>query len=301
MIIRRWFIGMLIILLMAAGLLSCTSSLHLANRFVVDDSNIHVLVMPPPGLIKTFSPVHPDSIPVGETPDIDETKIRFVNQVEDSLFIGIFMNALEQQLERLSVKVYGLEDMDAFFRLDEPGYVFMIAQMELLEYVEEELFVARDGHINYIRREPITVLENNVWFEFLKLHDADFGMEVLFSVHATSDFVEGRFVRRATGEVLFDANRYLLTSDDLVALAQFAGKQNARNMFDYLMNLYVRENLGRQPSAYYSYDVDQHAIRQTDQPGFIVIIPTADDPETIPGTDEQSGEIPGEIPGETPR
>ncbi len=300
MMFRRWFVGLLIFLLMAAGLSSCTSSLHLANRFVVDDSDIHVLVMPPPNIIKTFLPAHPDSLSAEDMAETDETKIRFVNQVEDSLFISVFLTSLKQHLERFSIRVYGIEDMDAFFRLDEKAYVFMIAQMELLEYVEEELFVARDGNINYVRREPVTVLENNVWFEFMKLHDADFGMEVLFSVHATSDFVEGRFVRRANGEVLFDANRYLLTNDDLIALAQFAGEQNARNIFDHLMNLYVRENLGREPSAYYSYDVDQHAIRQTDQPGFIIIIPVADDPETTPGLEETSDEAPGETPGEAP-
>ncbi len=262
----------LLILLLSAGLNSCASNLHLANRFVVDESDIHVLVLPPPSLLKTFLPVHPDSIPAGDSiPQIDESDIRFVNQVEDSVFINMFIDAMELQLERLSVKMYGLNEMEAFFKLEERAYIFFIAQMELLEYVDEELFIARDGSINYVRREPVTVLENNVWFEFLKLNDAEFGMEVLFSVHATSDFVEGRFIRRSTGEVLFDANRFLLTQDDLNELAQFSGKQNAQNIFDYLMNLYVREKTGREPVVYYHYDVEQHIIRPQDQPGFIII------------------------------
>ncbi len=257
---------------MTAGLYSCANSLHLANRFVIDETDIHVLVLPPPDLIKTFLPVHPDSIPAGDSiPQIDESAIRFVNQVEDSLFNSMFMDALEEQLERLSVKMYGIDEMDEFFKLDERAYIFFIAQMELLEYVDEELFVARDGSINYVRREPVTVLENNVWFEFLKLNDAEFGMEVLFSVHATSDFVEGRFIRRSSGEVLFDANRFLLTPDDLNELAQFSGKQNAQNIFDYLMNLHVREKAGREPAVYYHYDVEEHMIRPQDQPGFIRI------------------------------
>ncbi len=259
-------------LLMTAGLYSCASSLNLANRFVVDETDIHVLVLPPSGLMKTFLPVHPDSISVVENfPDVDESDIRFINQVTDSIYINMFMDALEVQLERLSVKMYGIDQMDAFFKLGERAYIFFIAQMEVLEYIDEELFVARDGNINYVRREPVTVLENNVWFEFMKLNDADFGMEVLFSVHATSDFVEGRFIRRSTGEVLFDANRYLLTLDDLNELAQFSGKQNAQNIFDYLLNLYVREQTGREPAVYYHYDVEEHVIRPQDQTGFIRI------------------------------
>jgi len=261
----------MIFLLMTAGLYSCVSSLHMANRFVVDEKDIHVLVLPPPDIIKTFFPEHPDSIVGNSIPEIDESDIRFVNQLEDSLFINMFMNALQEKLRRLSVRWYGFDEMDEFFKLDEPAYVFIIAQMELMEYVDEELFVARDGTINYVRREPVTVLENNVWFEFLQLHDADSDMEILFSVQATSDYIEGRFIRRSTGEVLFDANRYLLTQDDLNELARFSGEQNAQNIFDYLMNLYVREKTGFEPSAYYHYDVEGHVIIPQDSPGFIKI------------------------------
>ncbi len=271
MVFKRSLKCIWIFLLMAAGFYSCANSLHLANRFVVDESDIHVLVLPPPGIIKTFFPEHPDSIAGESLPEIDESKIRFVNQVEDDVFISVFFNSLEEKLERLSVKMYGIDEMDAFFKLEERAYIFMIAQMELLEYIDEELFVARDGNINYVRREPVTVLENNIWFEFMKLNDADFGMEVLFSVHATSDFVEGRFIRRSSGEVLFDANRYLLTQEDLNELAQFSGRQNAQNIFDYLMNLFVREKTGREPAVYYHYDVEEHIIRPQDQPGFIRI------------------------------
>lgn len=261
-----------LLLLLTSGWYSCASSLHLANRFVVDESDIHVLVLPPAGLMKTFLPLPPDSLSAGDSiPPFDDSDIRFVNQVEDSIFINVFMDALDVQLERLSVKLYGMDQMDEFFKLEERAYIFFIAQMELLEYIDEELFVARDGNINYVRREPVTVLENNVWFEFLKLNDADFGMEVLFSVHATSDFVEGRFIRRSTGEVLFDANRFLLTQDDLNELARFSGKQNAQNIFDYLMNLYVREQTGREPDVYYHYDVEEHILRPQDHPGFIRI------------------------------
>lgn len=268
----------IITLLMLLGLIACASSLQLANRFVVEEAVIHVLVLPPGNLMKTFLPVHPDSLALGDIPEVDEEQVRFVNEVVDSIYLARFMEAMAHYLDRFHIIMYGIEDLDAFFKLDQPAYIFLMAQMELLEYRHTEVFSARDGDVQYIRREPITVLENNAWFEFMKLHDADFGMKVLFSVQATSDYVEGRFIRRRSGDVLFDADRFPLSQADMYDLAYFAGKQNAQNIFDYLMNMYVEKNMGRKPDRYYRYDVDRHAIEPIDQPGFIEI-ETVDDEE----------------------
>ncbi len=267
----------IITLLILGGLIACASSQQLASRFIMEETDIHVLVLPPGQLIKTFLPVHPDSIAGREIPEEGEEYMRFISEVEDSLYLGRFMESMAHYLDRLYVNLYGIEDLDEFFKLDQPAYIFFIAQMELLEYRHNELFSARDGDMHFIRREPITVLENNTWFEFLKLHDADFGLKVLFSVQATSDYVEGRFIRRRSGDVLFDADRYPLTNNDMYDLAYFAGKQNAQNIFDYLMNIYVEKTMGRKPDRYYRYDIERHAIQQVDQPVFIEIEPVADE------------------------
>lgn len=258
-------------LLLGTILAGCSTGFHLANRFVVDETDIHVLILPPTQLIKTFLPLHPDSIPEEGIPQFDESDIRFINRTDDSLFIREFLNGLERRLELLHVNIYGVGEIDRFFELEQPAFIFVIPQMELLEYLHSETYIARDRGASYMHREQIRVLENNTWFEFLKLHDADFGMEVLFSVQATSDHIEGRFIRRASGEVVFDAERYLLTDADLRKLAFFAGQQNAQNIFDYLMNVYIHEKSGRKPDRYYRYDMKRHVIQEADTPGFIRI------------------------------
>ncbi len=249
----------------------CSSGFHLANRFVVNETDIHVLIIQPTQLIKTFLPVHPDSTATGDVPPFDESDVRFINRTNDSLYIGEFLNGLKQRLNLLYINTYGVGDMDEFFKIEESAYIFVVAQMELLEYLDTETFVARDRSANYVHRERIRVLEHNTWFEFMKLDDANFGMEVLFAVQATSDHVEGRFIRRASGEVVFDADRYLLTDADLRELAYFSGQQNGQNIFDYLMNLYVRERSGRDPERYFHYDMEQHGIREAETPGFIIL------------------------------
>ncbi len=263
--------NLLLFLLFVTGLGGCSTGFHLANRFVVSETDIHVLVLPPTELIKTFLPVHPDSIADGSIPEYDESDIRFINRTNDSLYIREFLKGLEQRLDLLHITTYGVEELDEFMKNEELAYIFVIAQMELLEYLHTETYFARDGVNNYVHREPIRVLENNAWFEFMKLDDANFGMEVLFSVQATSDHLEGRFIRRPSGEVVFDAERFFLTDADVKELAFFAGQQNGQHIFDYLMNLYVREGLSRDPGRYYQYDMERHSIRETDTPGFILI------------------------------
>lgn len=260
-----------LLLLLVFWLNACSQGYHLANRFVVDETDIHVLILPPAQLIKTFLPEHPDSITGDDIPVYDESDIRFVNRTNDSLYISEFLNGLRQRLDLLYIQTYGVEEIDSFFQVERSEYIFVVAQMELLEYLHRETFMARDRDANYMHREPIRVLEHNTWFEFMKLDDADFGMEVLFSVQATSDHVEGRFIRRASGEVVFDAERFFLTDEDLKELAFFAGQQNGQNIFDYLMNLYVRERSARDPDRYFHYDMERHSIRDADTPGFIRI------------------------------
>ncbi len=255
------------------SLLACAGSLQYANRFVTDETDIHVLVLPPTHLIKTFAPEHPDSIPPEDHTGPEDPEARFIGEVQDSLFIDRFMQSVRYHLELLDVSVYGPAEIDAFFSLERPAYLFVLAQMELFEYREEEVFMGRSGQTRYIGRASIHVLENNLWFEFMKLHDPDFEKQVLFSAHATSDYVDGRFVRMRDGSVRFDPRRYPLGEEDVYDLAFYSGQQQALNIFNHLLNLYVREARPGDTEDYYHYDMEEHLILQRDYPPFIPIRP----------------------------
>ncbi len=267
----KWLKKAGIPLLLIAALYGCATSLQIANRFVVEETDIHVLVLPPTDLIKSFATEHPDSIPTDSITGPDDERAQFVNQVRDSVFISEFMNSLNDHLDRLYIQSYGPDEADEFFSLEQPAYIFFIAQMELFEYVEVEYFEGRSGFNRYVGSVEITVLENNIWFEFMKLHDPDFQMQVLFNTHATSDYVEGSFLRLSTGQVVFNPTRYLMTEDDLYDLAYFSGKQNAHKIFDHLLNLYVRKEYGRDYPNYFHYDMQKHSILERDYPPFIRI------------------------------
>ncbi len=258
-------------MLLSAALVGCATSLQLASRFVLEETDIHVLVLPPDNLIKSFATEHPDSIPPDSIMGPGDARAQFISEVSDSVFISHFMSALNGHLDRLYIQAYGPDDADAFFSLEQPAYIFLIAQMELFEYTEKEYFEGRSGWNRYMSSVDIKVLENNVWFEFMKVHDPEFEMQVLFNTHATSDYVEGRFLRLSTGEVVFNPTKYLLTEDDLYDLAYFSGKQNAHKIFDHLLNLYVRREYGRDLPYYFHYDMQSHSILERDYPPFIRI------------------------------
>ncbi len=271
-------IGLLLMLTLLFN--ACVSSRQLATNFVVEETDIHVLLLPPPELIKTYIPGHPDDMPADSVFGPGDDRARFVSVALDSVFVDHFMKSLRNYLDVLYINHYGPDDADEFFELDAPAYIFALGQMELLEYVGRTNFV---GYADGYRHEAavlITVLEANVWFEFMKADDPDADMQVLFDVRSTSDYVEGRFIRDRSGSVRFEPVRYPLSVDDLYDLATISGKRNAQNIFDHLLNLHVERALEKELEYYFHYDVDEHELRERSFPPFIRIKPEEDNKQS---------------------
>ncbi len=264
-----------VILLLLLVLLfhACVSSRQIATDFVVEETDLHVLLLPPPELIKTYMPGHPDDLPADSAFGPDHERARFVSVVLDSAFVDHFMRSIRGYLDVLYVNHYGPDEADDFFELDEPAYVFAVGQMELLEYLGRTNFVGYADGYRHEARVPITVLEANVWFEFMKVHDEEQDMQVLFDVRSTSDYVEGRFVRDSSGSVRFEPSAYPLSIDDVYDLAAYSGKRNAQNIFDHLLNLHVQSVMEEEPEYYFHYDVDEHRLTERSFPPFIEIKP----------------------------
>ncbi len=262
---------------------ACVSSRQLATNFVVEETDIHVLLLPPPELIKTYMPGHPNELPSDSAFGPDHHLARFVRVTLDSVFVDHFMSTIRAYLDVLYVNHYGPDEADDFFELDQPAYVFAVGQMELLEYLGRTNFVGYADGYRHEAAVPITVLEANVWFEFINLQEEDKDMQVLFDVSSTSDYVKGRFVRDNRGTLRFEPERYPLSIDDVYDLAAYSGKRNAQNIFDHLLNLYVQKEMEEELEYYFHYDVDAHRLTERSFPPFI---------EIKPGEENQSSEDP---------
>ncbi len=260
------------IFVLAIGLGSCASERRLASNFVVRETNINVLVLPPAGLIKSFSPVPLAELPEGEGPLSEFEESRFLEELNDTSFVSYYLRSLHYHLSLLQVNVFGPENLDEFLQLDTTAFIFSLAQVELLEFNDQFTAFATIDTTNYRVAFPRTNIELSSWFEFTEVNHAERPVEVLYSMQNTSDFYDGRFVYNViTGEVTYRRNAYPLEVPDVYNLAYFAGQKNAGYIFDHLMNLYVSEKTRTEkpPKVFYQYDRERHVIRRAYNDRFI--------------------------------
>lgn len=251
----KWRLLLSLFLLMLA--VSCRTDRSLAWQFVSQTPQVHVLIVPPEDLIRSFFPQHPDEIPADSLVEWQLEDSQLLYQVEDSLFLDFFMQALLEELREFEVQVYSLQEIDAFFEQDSRAHIFRVAQVQLMEYPDTVVDQVMVNSTLHESRLEITTLVVNSWFEYSRLQEPAVPLDVLFSMQHRSDYISGRFRRNwRTGEVTYQYRPYLLTLDDAYDLAYNAAWQSAQYIYDYLLNTYILEQTpaGRRPAEYFTYD-----------------------------------------------
>lgn len=265
-------------ILIAALLSSCVTDRRLASQFVVEESNINVLLLPPPGLIKDYK-VSLKSGGIDSIQTLPLIESKFLADFNDTAYVNYFFRSLKYHLSQYQVNVFGPENIDSFFQLDTTAFIFSLVQMELLELRDMFREMADIDQI-YMVKLPRINIENSIWFEFSELNHPDRPQQVLYSLQRTSDIFDGRLLLDwRTNEVSYRYTPYYLEKPDVYDLAFFAGQKNAQYIFDYLMNVYVadRSKRKRSSSTYFQYDIGNHSIRRAYNDRFIKIQAPAQD------------------------
>ena len=265
---------------MAFIIASCNSQRRLATEFITRQADIHVLLLPPPTVLKKYFPIHPDSLAPGQVDTFNLEGSQFIKHAEDSILIRLFMNSLRENLQAFDVKIYGPEDLETFFSLDTAAYVFSVAQLEVLEYLQEEIrYAVLDTTVYEVSFAQVN-LSHSQWFEFTELNHPERSMQVLYSSQFTNDVFDGRFRQNfLTGEMFYEFQPYRLRYEDLYQLSTFAGQKNAQFIFDFLLNKFIddRSKKARKQLDYLQYDREQHSIRRAYNDRFIrIAIPDSD-------------------------
>lgn len=269
---------LIIILLTAPLFVACITDRHIAGRFVMKEDNINVLILPPTiPLIKNHYADNPALVPADSLQILPLEEARFLNDLNDTAFVNYFMRSLTYHLRQFQVNVFGPGELDAFFAIDTTAFIFSVAQVELIEYVDKHVDMASIDTILYRVALPRTNLEKSTWFEFSELNNTGKPMQVLYSMQRTSDYYDGRFVFGSwnTSDLVYRHTPYLLETPDVYDLAFFSGQKNAQFIFDHLMNLYVADHTRRtrRTPAYFQYDSDNHMIRRAFDDRFIILDP----------------------------
>ena len=259
---------------------SCGSQRKLALEFFREQEEIHVLLLPPQEILKKYFPIHPDSIVGNDYDPFVLEHSKFIKEAEDSVLLALFKSSLKQSLEAFEVKVYGPADMQDFLNLDTSAYVFSLAQLELMEYLHEEIrYALLDTTLYEVAFNPVNLVHSQ-WFEFTELNHPERPMQVLYSAQYTGDVFDGKFRHNfLTGEMTYEFQPYRIGLGDVYQLSIFAGEKNAQFIFDFLLNKYVDDRI-RKPRRmvdYLQYDRLENNIRRAYDDRFIRINPSRAD------------------------
>lgn len=269
-----------IVLLLAVFLGSCSSQRKLALDFFREPGELHVLLLPPQEVLKKYYPVHPDSLASDDWNPFQLSGSKFIKDAEEKVLLDLFMSSLRQSLEAFDLKVYGPADVEAFLGLDSSAYVFSVAQLEVMEYLNQELrYAMLDTTVYEVAFDQVNLVHSQ-WFEFTELNHPERPMQVLYSAQYTGDVFEGRFRHNPlSGEMHYEFQPYRIGFADIYQLSIFAGEKNAQFIFDYLLNKYVDERIKkpRRMIDYLKYDREQNNIRRAYDDRFVRIHPPAED------------------------
>ncbi len=278
MTLNRIHLFSFLILLLAMS--SCMPGKKAATQFIEKRSDISVMIVPPPLTFYSYYPFNPDfadEFPDHNPKDLEESF--FFKEKNDSLIQEICMRSLVNELNAFGLNTFTSESFDLFLNRTGEKYIFTIAQSELIEYDDLKTERALIDDMLYSQDFLIRHLEQNTWFEFVKVDESSAtppaGMQVLFSTFTRTDEVNGRFrYRPLTGNVYYEYSSEMLKKEDLYQHVHFSGKENARFIFEFLLNNYIRKNsdpLLSQPARFrYRKDTDR-LVTIDRRLGFIIL------------------------------
>jgi hypothetical protein len=253
---------------------SCNRNIQKARHYVIDKPFMPVIILPPTSVIKSVYPGNPDSYQ--ETPEkLDVAKSEFIKDIDDDAVISSFVNSVHSVLTRYGYRVYGPADMADFISSGKKAFVFSIAQLEIMEYPDTIRPSYVYENVYYEQAIKIKTIVQNTWFEFSELNHPDRPMNVLFSMQHTADFIDGKYSYDWNrGTVVYEYTPYRLSFGDIQRLNEFAGQKAARYIYDYLMNVFVSDKIGKpfNVNNYLTLDREKRIIRkaESDERFFII-------------------------------
>ncbi len=278
MISKHFRIKVFAFILVSMCLISaCTPEYFIVKNFK-ETNNISVLILPCNVILNsntTIVELYPDyaKLPKALQDTIWNANTKLLEKVPDSVVINEFYSSLIKQLRLSEVKIYSINEIDAFNALDSNAYVLKIAQIEMEEN-KKRIPYSEPVEYNYevYKEVEVKTLSLNVWFEFTKASNDTVAPQVLYSSQTISDEVSGRFAQNINGSYDFKFKRNDIDANDILPLARIASLKMGQYFYNHLLNVYAKK-------VYQSYDYNLRYIgKQLDkQKGFSIYYPSVDE------------------------
>jgi hypothetical protein len=254
---------------------SCTPGYRTARSFIEKKEPIAVMIVPPANTYLYYYPYYYTS---DSLPSIKQSY--FLHDFDTQRASALFTESLLRELKKYNLRIFTPDDYEQFLSLSGQRFIFTTAQTEIAEIDKPYTERALIDTLVYRQDFLLRTIERNTWFEFVEVDETaeDAGMKVLYSTFSTSDVIDGSFRYRGfTGDVIFEYTPYLLTSEDVYTLNTFAGRGNARYIFEFLLNRHVRKNTKKEipESVHYRYNyIDNRLFKDKDDQKFIILEPS---------------------------
>lgn len=274
----RPFLIFTLVALLSGIFTACSPERRLARQFVTLKEPVTVLLVSPDIVYKKSYKV-PDSVDISLLPENEAEaalffQTRLLQFTNDSIFINDFMQGVVSALHSAGIKVYAADSSLRFIQSEAPAYIINVAQLQLEEYYDSlitspDIFNDDQLYVIYY-----TAINMNSWYELSRLNSESSNRQVLFNSKTVQDFVEGgmRYVP-ISGDYKFMSTVDSLTMSDLYELAGHVGFLNGSQLYDYLMNAWIRQHLPKQsgPIKMFSYNPISGELKRSNDSGFTPI------------------------------
>ncbi|MDL2314836.1 hypothetical protein LJC16_01085 [Bacteroidales bacterium OttesenSCG-928-C19] len=198
--------------------------------------------------------------------DLIRKNTKFVDKINDSIFLTQFKDHLIYNLGRIGIPVIIETNPDRLPQaVSNQIFILRIPQMEVEEYIEDKTveYVTGGGHV-YEASVPQNKFNVNIWYHFDK--DSDTTNAPAYFYHwVFTDRVSNSLERDAGGNLKLRTKVEELNMNDVYASSYLTGKLTATYFIEKIVNDYVKSQKGS-PSYYYFYNPEKNKITNDEVP-----------------------------------
>ncbi len=245
---RKKTYGFLLAVALSMVLLSsCSVEKKLGKEFNETRSDSLVLVLSPDYLfknnLKTYLVPGLDTLPEYVQDSLLLDNSLFLKQLSDTGILNEFNRNFVERLKEYHFTVLEEPALDSFMTAGSTGLLVNIAQISMEEFVYPYSFdynlVDESLTVDSIDLNAISM---NIWIEVSHLNAVKKN-KVFFASEFITDDLEGYFRQYIfSSEIQFEYSIDTITLQDIDSLSISMGKRCASYLYDFFLNLYIREH-----------------------------------------------------------
>ncbi|MCK5857337.1 MAG: hypothetical protein KAG64_07600 [Bacteroidales bacterium] len=241
-------IQFVVLLIIIALSISCTTEIKLARSIQKDMNQISVLCDYPDHIILTNSLLElPNNMSEEESNafyDSAYSNSQYIRYIDDTIFLRKFKEYSKSIFENYNVNYYEEEDIDAFLSSAGELYIINYKQLELEErwenYHDKEWF----GNMLYEEDFWIMGLSLNAWIDVAKINDTVEIQRHLYIESVLVDEVDGMFFQNQwTGDVNYQYRLDSLEVSDVGELQYQSADEFSYHVINFVINKEIRDRL----------------------------------------------------------